>query len=75
MRFTKWNFPSRNLQIGDLVCIHDDGLVPARWPMARIVMVHPGSDGLVRVVTVKTHKGTYKRPVAKLALVLPTDTY
>ncbi len=40
-----------------------------------MVNVHPGEDGKVRVVTVKTAKGTYKRPVIKTALILPNNTY
>ena len=70
-KFTKWNFPNRNLQVDDLVCLHEDGPIPARWPLDRVVAIHPGKDGLVRVVTVKTSKGTYKRPVTKVALILP----
>jgi cell shape-determining protein MreC len=71
LKFNKWHFPSRNLQVGDVVCVHEDGLVPTKWPLARITAVHPGDDGLVRVVTLKTHKGSYKRPAKKIALLLP----
>ena len=53
MKFTQWNFPTRNLQVGDLVCLREDGLVPAKWSL-----VHPGRDGLVRMATVRTTKGT-----------------
>ena len=70
-KFTKWHHPSRNASIGDIVVLQEDGLVPAKWPLAKIVEVHEGKDGLVRVVTVKTHTGTYKRPIHKLALLLP----
>ena len=69
-RFTKWNNPNRNLQVGDLVCLRKEDLFPTKWPLARVVAVHPGKDGLVRVITVKTAKGTYKRPVTKVTLVL-----
>ena len=34
---------------------------------------HPGNDGLVRVVTVKTSSGVYKRPVTKITVLLPQD--
>ena len=71
MKFTKWNRPTRNMEKGDLVCLHEDGLIPTRWPLARVVQVYPGEDGQVRVVTVRTAKGTYKRPVTKVALILP----
>ena len=72
-KFTKWNSPSRNFEVGDLVCLREDGLVPTKWPLARVVAVHPGADKLVRVVTVKTRQGTYRRPVTKVALLLATD--
>ncbi len=38
-------------------------------PMARITQLHPGKDGLTRVVTVKTASITFQRPVAKLVLL------
>ena len=28
-------------------------MVPTKWPLARVSDVHPGRDGLVRVVSVK----------------------
>ena len=30
---------------------------------------HPGQDGLVRAVTVRTQLGEYKRPITKLCFV------
>ena len=72
-KFTKWHHPSRNASIGDVVVLQEDGLVPAKWPIAMIVEVCKGKDGLVRVVTVKTPTGTYKRPIHKLALLLPAE--
>ena len=73
-KYTKWHFPTRNLQVGDLVCLCEDNLVPTKWPLGRVVDVRPGADGLVRVVTVRTSKGIYKRPSVKIALILPTDS-
>ena len=72
-KFTKWHSPSRNTKVGDVVLLQEDGLIPNRWPLARIVSVHPGKDNIVRVVTVKTATGMYKRPVTKVALLLPFD--
>jgi uncharacterized membrane protein len=37
--------------------------------MAISTAVHSGSDGLVRVVTVKTATSTFQRPIAKLVLL------
>ena len=49
-------------------------MAPTKWPLAKIIEVHPGKDGKVRVVTVKTAKGIYKRPVVKMVpLVLTED--
>ena len=31
VKFSKWNLPTRNLEIGDLVCLHENGLVPTKW--------------------------------------------
>ena len=72
-KFTKWHHPSRNASIGDIVILQEDGLVPGKWPLGRVTQVHKGKDGLVRVVTIKTHTGIYKRPVHKIALLLPDE--
>ena len=72
-KLTKWKFPSRNLQVGDIVILREDGLVPTKWQLARIMEVHTGRDGIVQVATIKTPHGTYKRPVTKLALLLPVS--
>ena len=57
----------------DVVILQESGTTPANWPLARVVDVHPGRDGLVRVVTVKTSRGTYKRPVSKIAVLVPNE--
>ena len=72
-RFAKWHSPSRNLKIGDVVLLQEDTFVPNKWPLGRVVELHPGKDGIVRVVTVRTASSVYKRPIVKLALLLPTD--
>ena len=66
-KFNKWHHSSRNLSVGDVVVLREDGIVPTKWPLAKVIQVHPGEDGVVRVATVKTARGTYKRPVNKLA--------
>ncbi len=68
---SKWKVKSRNLAVGDIVVLREDGLVPLKWQLARVEKIHPGLDGIVRVATVKTQAGIYKRPVTKLALLLP----
>ena len=68
----KWHHRSANLRIGDVVILREDNVIPAKWSLARVVQAHSGDDGLVRVVTVKTSTGTYRRPVTKVVL-LPTE--
>jgi hypothetical protein len=58
---------------GDIVLLKEDGIVPTKWPLGRVVQVFPGKDKIVRVVTVQTSIGTYRRPVSKIALLLPID--
>lgn len=43
-----------------------------QWPLARIAKLHPGADGVTRVVTVRTTKGEYKRAVSEIC-VLPVN--
>lgn len=70
---TKWYRPHSNLAIGDLVLIRQPNVPPAVWKLGRINLIHPGDDGVVRVVTVRTKDGdSYKRPVVQLAL-LPVE--
>ena len=72
-RYTKWHHPTRNVQVGDVVVLQEDNMVPTKWPLAKVIQTHTGKDGFVRVVTIKTATGTYKRPVTKIALLLPSD--
>ena len=71
----KWHATCQNkiIVIGDIVVIQETGLVPGHWPLARVIRTYPGDDGFVRAVTVKTSKGTYNRPVHKLALIVPQE--
>ncbi|CAL1677548.1 unnamed protein product [Lasius platythorax] len=62
----KWHLSTKPLQIGDLVLILDERYPPAKWPLARVTALHPGTDGRVRVVTVRTAVSEYKRPIVKL---------
>ena len=41
--------------------------------MGRVVEVYPSEDGLVRSISVKTGKSTYKRPIHKVVLLMATE--
>lgn len=60
------------IRVGQMVIIKEDGKVPLQWPLGRITKLYPGSDGVTRVVNVKTRLGEYKRPVSRLC-VLPFE--
>ena len=65
-KFAKWNTSSPNVSVGDIVCLRQETTVPTKWPLARVTKVYPGVDGKVRVVSVRTSKGIYNRPVVKI---------
>ena len=78
---TKWQHVRPNLQVDDVVIIEPVGEFTSRWPIGKITKIHPGEDGLVRVVTIqepKTPAGRYpnpkKRPVVKLSLLYRPET-
>ncbi|XP_018395454.1 PREDICTED: uncharacterized protein LOC108773960, partial [Cyphomyrmex costatus] len=62
---TKWKSAQSNLSINDLVVIRDENLPPLKWKLGRVVEIHPGRDGLVRVVSVRVANGIIKRPIVK----------
>jgi hypothetical protein len=49
-----------------VVILREENTAPLHWPTGIITEVHPGPDGKVRVVTVKTPKGTFRRPISKI---------
>ncbi|CAH4036113.1 unnamed protein product [Pieris brassicae] len=48
---SKWQKPRENLKLQDLVAIHDANIPPGKWAMGRVVELHPGTDNIVRVVS------------------------
>ncbi|GFW80455.1 integrase catalytic domain-containing protein [Trichonephila clavipes] len=70
----KWSVQNPNLMENQLVLLKDPNTKPLDWPMGRILEVFPGSDGLVRVVNVKTSTGILKRAITKVVpLPIPVD--
>uniref|UniRef100_A0A182I0G9 Uncharacterized protein n=1 Tax=Anopheles arabiensis TaxID=7173 RepID=A0A182I0G9_ANOAR len=59
----------QRVAVGQMVILKEDNVTPCEWPLARIVEVHPGLDGVVRVVTLRTSQGLFKRPVSRICLL------
>jgi hypothetical protein len=53
-----------------LVLLQEDNLPPMSWRPAVISEIFPGSDGHIRVVTMKTSSGQFKQPIHKLLALL-----
>ncbi|XP_071582269.1 uncharacterized protein [Temnothorax nylanderi] len=66
----KWTNSDAGLRRGAIVILIDKNQPCMRWPLGRVVEVHPGDDGVVRVATIKTAQGIFKRN-AKLICPLP----
>ena len=69
----KWHVENRNVAVDDIVTVADQNAVRGKWAVGRVPKVHPGADGRVRNVTVKTATGEYSRPVTKIAVIHPAE--
>ncbi|XP_055627216.1 uncharacterized protein LOC129769151 [Toxorhynchites rutilus septentrionalis] len=66
---TKWTKERDNLTAGTMVLLKDENLPPLKWQLGRVVELHPGSDGNIRVVTVRTREGIYRRAISKVCIL------
>lgn len=63
----RWQFQkAENVKVGTMVLLKEDNSPSLHWPLGRIMEIFPGDDGVVRMVTVKTHSGVYKRSVTRV---------
>ena len=69
----KWQLEKKNLEVNDVVLISDETMPPSYWPLAKVIKVTKGPDGLVRVVSLKTGSTILKRPIHKLILLNVLD--
>ena len=46
--------------------ISDETMPPSKWPLAKVIRVFKGPDGLVRVVDLKTGSTELRCPIHKL---------
>ena len=59
--------------MGDVDLLKNSELFFCSWPLAVVEQVHPGEDELVRVATLRTSKGLYKRSVSRLVPLLDQE--
>lgn len=62
----KWRKSCANLRMGELVLVQNPLLPSSKWELGRVQALFPASDGALRVVSVRTKTGVYKRPVTRL---------
>ncbi|XP_071055074.1 uncharacterized protein [Onthophagus taurus] len=62
----KWTDPAVQINPGTMVLLKSDQHSSLSWKMGKILEVHPGQDGVTRVVTIKTATGTLMRPITKV---------
>jgi len=55
-----------------MILIKNENTPPMNWPLGRVTEVHPGADGIIRVVTIKTSHGLTKRALTKIC-ILPIE--
>ncbi|XP_029154848.1 uncharacterized protein LOC114929767 [Nylanderia fulva] len=66
---TKWLKDAPAPHVGDLCLVRSEITPPSRWPLARILRLHPGDDGITRVVTIRTATSELVRPLVKLVFL------
>ncbi len=70
----KWLIQKRNYKEGDMVLSKEDNVSPSKWPLARIIKVHPSQDENIRSVTIRMIGENERltelvRPIVKLRLI------
>jgi hypothetical protein len=65
-RFKEPNRSERQLAIGDIVFIHKEMEPRFAWRFGIIEKLHNGSDGRIRMATLRTSTGFITRPIQRL---------
>lgn len=69
---SKWRIRADSIKINDMVLVKEDNTPPMKWQLGRVVELHTGSDGICRVVSLKTASGLIKRSTSRVC-VLPFE--
>ncbi|XP_003369041.1 conserved hypothetical protein [Trichinella spiralis] len=68
----RWRKTQQEPRVGDIVLVHEPSTAWIKWPIGRIIEIHPSEDGVVRSATVKTRQRTVTRSARSLLLVEPS---
>ena len=78
----KWKHPKPCIAVDDVVLMRDKQVHRREWPMARVIGVTPGCDGLVRAVDLrlaplhdKSANRFRSRPIHELVLLVPSNNH
>ncbi|XP_017796726.1 PREDICTED: uncharacterized protein LOC108577994 [Habropoda laboriosa] len=63
---SKWTSGGHKIKEGSIVLLREDHVPSMHWPLGRVVRTHPGPDGIVRTVTMKTATKELDRNVKRL---------
>ncbi|XP_017486035.1 PREDICTED: uncharacterized protein LOC108374567 [Rhagoletis zephyria] len=66
---------SPDIRVNDIVLVKNENLPRTHWRMGRVMTVHPGNDGIVRNVTLKTTSGQLSRAVQKLCRLCEQEDF
>ena len=69
----KWQYPRRNLAVGDVVLVATENATRNNWPLGRIQEVFPDKRGFVRKVKVRIKSTILERPVDKIVLLVEEE--
>ncbi|XP_049869459.1 uncharacterized protein LOC126369201 isoform X2 [Pectinophora gossypiella] len=69
----KWKTSTPNIDVGTLIILRDNNIMPFQWPMARVVKLYPGNDNKVRAFDVKMPNGNVVR--TSITKVCPLPIY
>ena len=65
----KWTKHRENMKIADIVITAENNIERSNWPLAQVIKLFYGKDGVVRSVQLKKKDSTLHRPVAKLCVL------
>lgn len=70
----KWKYPTRPVQVDDLVLLQEPNTTPGEWKRGKVTKVYPDPKGQVRKVDVQTASKTYdQRATNRLVPLMPED--